>query len=92
MKHNQLIGAISSFLIPTILIFASFVLVGFFKDGFEMVFYAAIFLFVASMLYLVSFNTKISKVINLEYIGYFLSLMAICYLAGLLLMVVFYGS
>ena len=91
MKNDHLLSAIVSFLVPIMLLSGAFIVVSFFKEGFEMILYASVFFLAAIMIYLMGFNVKISTAINLEYIGWFLSLMAIFYLASVLLMVIFYA-
>lgn len=88
MKNDPILNALSSFLIPVIFLYGLFMLGEFFDKGFLAVIYAIVFFISGLMIYLVRFsNSKISDVVNFEYVSFFLLLVALSYLIGLFVLV-----
>ena len=88
MKNDQILLSIIGFIVPVISLCGIFVALGFFINGFSAIIHSAILFAVALMLMtLKSYSaSRIAALINLEYVSFFIYLLGIFYLSGVLLL------
>ena len=88
MKEDQILSALISFLVPIIFLYGLFLLADFFANGFFAFLYSAVLFVSGFMIFSVaSLGEKSASVLQLEYISFFILLIAIAYIFGLLMLV-----
>jgi hypothetical protein len=88
MKDDSILSALISFLVPIIFLYGLFLLADFFANGFFAFLYAAV-LFISGLMILkaAGVGEKTASVLQIEYTSFFILLLSMAYVAGLLFLV-----
>ena len=85
MKNDQILTALIGFLVPIIFLYGFFFLAGFGKDGFFSFTYFVVLSIIGWMIFLV--NSSKTDFFSFELVAFFIFLLAIFYLSGVLVLV-----
>jgi hypothetical protein len=85
MKNDQILSALINFLVPLIFLYGMFFLVDFFETGFFAFIYAVVLFVSGFMIFSVKFSdVKISSLLHLEFLSFFILLISISYIVAIL--------